>query len=295
MRDGLNFRIGSPADPATRAGVLGLLRDIFEIDLAPLDRLGMWHDGYRAFSWMDGEVIAANVSSRPLPLIVGGRAVAALQIHAVATRPAYRRRGLFGDLMTRVLEAADRRFECVLLYSGTPDLYQPFGFRPLVEHRFRGRLERGASLPATGGRDLSLTDPDDVAILRAAFARRQPVSRHLGLVANGDVFVANALAHPGWRLTWLADVQALVVWERAEGITRLHDIVAAQTPSAAQLAATLGIDKPASEIEILFPPDLLAGSFTPVPHLPEDEDILCVRGPFAIEGTPFMLPLTAMS
>jgi hypothetical protein len=46
---------------------------------------------------------------------------------------------------------------------------------------------------------------------------------------------------------------------------------------------------------VLFPPDLLAGSFTPVRHVPEDDDILCARGPFTIEGTPFMLPLTAMS
>lgn len=149
MHDGLRFRIGSLADPVTRAGILRLLRDIFELDFGPACDLWPWHedDGYRAYSWMDGDIIAANVSSRPLPLIVGGRAVAALQIHAVATRPAYRRRGLFSHLMTRVLEDADRRFECVLLYSGTPDLYGPFGFRPLVEHRFRGRLEPGASLP----------------------------------------------------------------------------------------------------------------------------------------------------
>lgn len=294
---GLTFRIGSLADPATRDGVLDLLRDIFELDFGPACAPWPWHegDGYRAYSWMDGDVIAANVSSRPLPLIVGGREVAAGQLHAVATRPEYRRRGLFGDLMARVLEDADSRFECVLLYSATPDLYRPFGFRPLVENRFRGRLEPGASLPGAGGRELSLTEPDDIAILCAAFARRQPVSRHLGLVANGDVFVANALAHPGWRLTWLTEAMALVVWERAGGMARLHDIVAARMPSAAQLAATLGLGQPAAEIDVLFPPDLLAGSFIPARHLPEDDDILCVRGPFAIEGTPFMLPLTALS
>lgn len=298
IHPGLAFRIEGLADPAARAGILDLLRDIFDLDFGPACALWPWHeqDGYRAYSWMDGGVIAANVSSRPLPLIVGGRAVAGLQIHAVATRPAYRGRGLFKDLMIRVLDDADGRVECMLLYSATPELYRPFGFRPLVEHRFRGRLSAEAPSGPAASRDLSLSDPDDLSILRAAFARRQPVSRHLGLVANGDVFVANALAHPRWRLTWLPDVQALVVWERAGDMTRLHDVVAAQMPSAARLVATLGLhEAPSPAIEVLFPPDLLDGTFVPFPHIAEDGDRLCVRGPFAIEGTPFMLPLTAMS
>ena len=300
MVDDLTFRADDLSAPAKRAAWIDLLRDIFEIDLAAFCRLGIWPEGYRAFSYMDGDVIAANVSIRPLPLMVGGRTVAAGQIHAVATRPAYRRRGLFQHLMRRVLDYADARFECVLLYTEIPALYRPFGFRPLPEHRFRGQL----SLTRTAGvlprpRALSLAVSDDVALLRGLFARREPVSHHLGLVGNEDIFAANALAHPGWRLDFLPDDEALVVWDRADGITRLHDIVAGRMLAASVLASVLELDAArdghAPEIELLFPPDRLDGQFIPLPHVPEDHDILCVRGPFAIEATPFMLPLTAVS
>jgi predicted N-acetyltransferase YhbS len=300
MHDDLTFRIDNLADPAKRAAWLDLLRDIFEIDLAAFSRLGIWPEGYRAFSWMDGDVIVANVSCRPLPLMIGGKPVAAGQIHAVATRPSYRRRGLFHDLMRRVLDYADARFECVLLYSAIPPLYRPFGFRPLPEHRFRGRLSlTGAAGKVPRRRALSLASPEDVALLRDLFARREPASHHLGLVGNEDIFVANALAHSEWRLTWLPDDDALVVWDRADGVTRLHDIVASRMPRASLLASVLELDAVrddrSAEIELLFPPDRLDGQFAPVPQVPEDHDILCVRDPFAIEGTPFMLPLTAVS
>lgn len=296
----LTLRIDGLAEPARRGAWLDLLRDIFGIDLAAFCRLGVWPNGYRAFSWMDGDVIAANVSCRPLPLIVGGQPVAAGQIHAVATRPQYRRRGLFVDLMRRALDYADPRFACVLLYTERPRLYQRFGFRPLVEHRFRGRLAPdGAARRSPSRRRLSLGAADDVALMLDLFARRQPVSRHLGLAGNEDIFLANALTHPDWRLSYLPDEPALIVWDRQVRVTRLLDVVGGRMPASGTLAAAIGADIGQSgvsaEIEVLFPPDLLGGSFAPFPHVPEDNDILCVRGPFAIEDTPFMLPLTAVS
>lgn len=295
MTGSLTFRIDSLADPAKRVAWLDLLRDMFGLDLAAFSRLGIWPDGYRAFSWMDGEVIAANISCRPLPILLNGRQVAAGQLHAVATRPRYRRRGLFNDLMRRVLDYCDARFECVLLYTVVPALYAPFGFRHLPEHRFRGRLEIAAGTSAAGpARPLSLTRPAELAILRSLFAKRQPVSRRLGLLGNEDVFIVNALARPDWRLDLLPNGEALVVWQRAEGITRLHDIVARRPPETAAIAAALGIGEH-SEIEVLFPPDELAGSFSAVPHAATDDERVMVRGPFDTGGEPVMLPLTAVS
>ena len=295
----LTFRIDSLADPAKRAAWVELLRDIFELEFTEFSSLGIWDAGYRGYSWMDGDIIAANVGLRPLPLVIGGRRVTAGQIHAVATRPAYRRRGLFRDLMSRALEAADREFACVLLYTRTPALYQPFGFRRVAEFRFRGRLDTGGAAPPRPQiRALSIRNPEDRATILRLFAGRQPVSDHLGLVGNADIFVANALTHLDWRLSFLPEHDALIVWDRTDGTIRLHDIVAGRMPSATLLAATMELacrpDGRTPDLDVLFPPDLLAGTFAPFPHTPED-DRLCVRGPFAIEGTPFMLPLTAMS
>jgi len=297
---GLTFRVDSFADPGKRVAWVDLLRDVFGHDFAEYSGLGIWDAGFRAFSWMDGDVIAANVATRPLPLVIGGRRVAAGQIHAVATRPAHRRRGLFRDLMGRALADADARFECVLLFTETPELYRPFGFRPVREFRFRGRLATGgAPTPRPRVVGLSIREPQHLVTILRLFDGRRPVSDHLGLVGNADIFVINALSHPGWRLSFLPDENALVVWERVDGAVRLHDIVAGRMLPASILASAMELapdaDGLSEEIEVMFPPDLLDGSFVPFPHLPEDNDILCVRGPFAIVGTPFMLPLTAVS
>ena len=72
--------------------------------------------------------------------MVNGKVVRAAQLHAVATRPNWRRRGLFTDLMTRVLDYADGRFDRLLLFTAEPALYEPFGFRHLPQHIFTGRL-----------------------------------------------------------------------------------------------------------------------------------------------------------
>jgi predicted N-acetyltransferase YhbS len=43
------------------------------------------------------------------------------------------RRGLFRDLMGRALSFADARVDLVILATGMPGLYMPFGFRQVKE------------------------------------------------------------------------------------------------------------------------------------------------------------------
>jgi GNAT superfamily N-acetyltransferase len=284
----LVFRIEPFADPRQRAPWLDLLRDIFSIDLSAYSALDIWHPGYRAFSYWAGDVLVANVSIRPLPLLVAGRVVQAAQLHAVATRPDYRRRGLFTDLMARTLAYADGRFEALLLFTATCDLYKPFSFRHLPQHHFIGTLAAAPQTPAPNSRLLSLNDADDLALIRALHATRQPVSRHFSLADNVDVFIANALHHADWQLTFLPDHHALIV----SAGNCLIDIVAAAMPPMPVLAALLA---PATELEIRFPPDRLAGSFRAVPHVPEDDDHLMIRGPLAVADDPIILPPTALS
>lgn len=287
----VTFRIEAFADHQARGPWLDLLRDIFAIDLGTASALNVWHEGYRAFSYWDGPVIAANISCRPLPLMMAGRKVAAGQIHAVATRPAYRRRGLFQDLMQRVLAYCEGRMDPLFLYTATPQLYAPFGFRPLTEHGYRGTLADGDLLIPVTTRNLSLNDPHDLSLVRRLFAVRTPASDVFGLYRNEDIFVANALAHTGWQLTYLAAEDVLVIWDEGGERRRLIDFAGSNPPSQPALRALLG----SGEIDVLFPPDRLKGSFRPFRHAPEDDDFLMVRGPFLAEGRPIMLPLTALS
>jgi len=286
MQTDLAFRIENFADPAARGPWLDLLDDIFGANLRAFSQLGVWAEGHRAFCYWDGGVLAAHIACRPLPLMVGGRVAPAGQLHGVATRPAFRRRGLFQDLMGKCLADCDARFDRLFLYTETPALYTPFGFRVLPEHGFHGRLS-GVAGPPPALR--ALTPTADLALIRRLFAGRQPVSRQLGLCANVDIFLIHALAHPQWRLSYIEAEDVLVVWEAAAR-PRLIDIAGARLPAPQTLSALLG----QGEIEVLFPPDQLAGNFAPVPHVPEDNDLLMVRGPCDVVG-PVMLPLTAVS
>jgi GNAT superfamily N-acetyltransferase len=292
MTADLALAIDDCSSPARRAAWLTLVQDIFSIDLSEYSGYGVWHPGYRAFSWLAGDRIAANVSIRPLRLMVAGRPVPAAQLHAVATRPEYRRRGLFRDLMARVLAFADGRFDRLLLYTATSDLYPPFGFRHLPMHRFIGRLPAAEGKPART-RSLSVDDPADRALMLRLHDGREPVSSRFGLGANGDVLVANATLRRHWRLDYLEREDALVVWEISHGRTRLLDIVAPRMPSAAAIASLSGLG--GGPIEVHFPPDRLGGDFRAIPDVPEDGDFLWIRGPLEVEGEPVMLSPASVS
>jgi hypothetical protein len=291
---GLIYRCDDLTDPAKRVAWVELLHEIFGIDLGPFSALDIWPADYRAFSYLDGEAMAANVSLRPMPMMIGGRRVEVGQIQSVATRPAYRRRGLFNDLMRRMLAEADRHYECQMLYTVSPDLYVPFGFRPLTEHYFRGQLDASAIDGVPRIERLDIGREEDRATILGLFARRLPVSDHFGLCDDREIFLANLLARRDWHLSFLPAEQALIVWEQRDGTTRLLDIVAGHIPPMAAIAATLELSE-MTEIKILFPPDGLTGHLTAAPYKTDDNVILMVRGPFAIEGTPFMLPPTAES
>lgn len=285
----LAFRIEDFADPARRAPWLGLLRDIFEIDLAAFSALDIWHPGYRAFCYWDGKVLAAHIAIRPLSLMVDGVVVPAAQLHGVATRPDYRNRGLFSDLMARVLDHASGRFQRLLLFTPSPELYQSFGFRLLPQHCFIGTLDGVPTSEAEPVRRLLLGDPDDRALIRALHATRQPVSKTFALADNAEIFFANALYRPEWQLLYLSRRHALLV---VEG-NRLIDVVAAAMPPAAAIRPHL--DPMNGEVEICFPPDRLAGDFRAEPFQPPEDDHLMFRGPLAMEDRPILLPPTAIA
>lgn len=222
--------------------------------------------------------------------MVNGKVVRAAQLHAVATRPNWRRRGLFTDLMTRVLDYADGRFDRLLLFTAEPALYEPFGFRHLPQHIFTGRLAVSGDAGDMPCRSLSLDDPDDCTLMRALYTARQPVSQHFAVAENGDIFFAHALAQPSWRLVYLPRAEALIVHDGSQ----LLDIAAAKMPPMAAIAAAMQC-APDTEITVHFPPDRLNGDFRPSPYDPPEEDHIMLRGPLEIGDQPIILPPTTLS
>lgn len=278
----LDFRFDFAAAPEGRAEIARLIQDMFAVDVTPLDRLG--HDpSVVSFGWWRGPELIANVSLYQRELWLQGDRVEAFGVQSVAVRPAWRGRGLFRDLMAKALAHADVRAGLVVLTTGTPGLYTPFGFRQVCETIFSGPLEPGRA-PAKHRR-LSLASDRDVALVRDLFARRTPVSRVCSACDHPALFFLKAMEDPDVALMHLPDFDALAAIRSTSGPALiLLDVVAPAIPPLEGIAAALGGGFASARVFIT--PDRLA--WNPAQTTSEDTGYM-VRGPYMPEGHAFML------
>ncbi|WP_087006366.1 GNAT family N-acetyltransferase [Rhizobium sullae] len=259
----------------------GLILDIFGVDIKPLDRLG--HDpSVIAFGWWEGENLVANVSLYERRLWLAGQKVKAFGVQSVATRPEWRNVGLFSDLMRRALHYADQRSELVILATGTPALYKPFGFRQIEEMRF---VSRHTSRRSPGEcRALSLENDDDLTLLNHAFANRAPTSLLASACDHPALFMLKAELTPEIKLLHLPDLNAIVAIKEEASSLFILDIVASSIPTIGDIVSA--IDFGGERVEVWLTPDCL--SWQPDEGHAFDNGYM-VRGPFAPEGQAFML------
>lgn len=279
---GLDFRQTSPATAMVRTALKRLVADIFHLDVTPLDRLG--HDpSVVSFGWWRGDDLVANVSLYRQSLMLMGERVDAFGVQSVATRPEWRGRGLFRDLMTRALAYADARCPRVLLTTGTPALYRPFGFRTIAETSFTGPIAAAGGPPSH--RRLSLASDADLALVLDLFSRRVPVSDLCAATDHPALFLLKAATQDAIALEHLPGLDAVVAVETAEpDLMVLRDIVAPAIPPLAAIAAALGGS--ATRARVLLTPDKLGWIASKTAPAATG---WMARGPYEAEGRPIML------
>jgi predicted N-acetyltransferase YhbS len=247
-----------------------------------------WESVSTPFVCFEGDRAVSHVGVIELALVVLGRTTKVGSIHAVATHPSCRHRGLYRQVMDEALQHCASRYETVVLTTEHPEYFAPFGFRHVQEQEFTVRLESDGG--TSGLRPLSLQDPNDLALLHRLLETRAPVSEVVGVVDEKAVFCFNEGRRP---LHYLEDLDAVVCVELEGTRLTLFDIVGPGIPT---LAALLGrIPRPIDEVAIRFCPDRLAVKADPSPYLLDHDgpSYLMVRGPFAAEGRAFTLPRSA--
>jgi GNAT superfamily N-acetyltransferase len=254
---GLTFRQDYFDDLNAWGALVSLLNDTFGIDIGPLQQLDGPDPTSMPFGWFtDDGLLAANLSTFAMPLVINGKTVNAAAFQSGAVRPAWRERGLYRDLTHKALDwCVDQGFEAIVLYTDKPALYEPYGFRSLPLHFYSG----AASLPdktIVPARRLDPLKADDLVLVHAALKARAPVSNALAVCENAAMFLINTQLDPDVRLSWLEAEGAVVAW-KGDGSERfiLLDVVAAQIPSLATIMGALGVD--ARFADILFCPDAL--------------------------------------
>ncbi|PCK80644.1 GNAT family N-acetyltransferase [Rhizobium sophoriradicis] len=273
---GLTFRQEYFGDAAGWAALVRLLRDIFGIDIGPLQQLGGPDASSMPFGWFDAEgELAANLSAFALPFVLNGRIVHAAGLQSGAVRPQWRGRGLYRDLTVKALDWCERQgFEAILLYTDKPSLYEAYGFRAIPLNRYEGTAPAPA-IGAAPARPLLPANADDLALLQLLLKARSPVSTTLSVTTNAAMFLINTHLDPDVRIGFLEGCQAVIAWKMdGSGRFNLLDVVAAEIPS---LAAILGgLDIASATVEVLFRPDKLGWTGAPQPF--ESGTVLMLRG-----------------
>ena len=264
MGDGLELRTGYFADRSSFLALAGLLQDIFDIDIALLDRFGGPDLTAMPFGYFDAEGrCVANFSAFSMPLVVDGRHVRAAGYQSGAVRPGYRGRGLYRNLMRLAYDWAEAEgFEAHLLLTDKPDLYRAYGFEAVPQHLFRG------DMPAAEGkadaRLLSLGDDRDLALVTTRLERRCDVSQRFAVRRATKTFLLNGCFDPDMRLSYLAGLDVIAAWKDDGAVLRLLDVVAETMPSLSAVAGALG--SKAATVEVMFPPDQLEWQGEPAAH-----------------------------
>jgi predicted N-acetyltransferase YhbS len=293
------FQRSFAADPTLKGRVFDLLETCFPgITQAERESLDLGHPWERAstpFVYWQGNVAITHVGVLEISLVMLGQTVRVGAIHAVGTRPEYRRRGYYRQVMTEVLQYCACRYNTLILTTGQPELYEPFGFRVLQEHLFM------APCASPGGRQgFWPFQPHDANALRALqrlLDQRVPVSHILGVVQERAVFSFNARNFP---LYYAPDLEVVLAFTLDGTRLNLFDIVATQIPSLAAILARL--PQRIDQVVTYFSPDRLGADFQAIPHLLMDSpealggagaDFFMVRGPWTVEDQAFMLPRSA--
>lgn len=291
MSDQASFKRSYRDDPALSDRVFDLL-DIAFPYLRPAVRNGPdlgppWEAQSTPFVRMHGEVAITHVGLLDIPFVLMGRQVRVGGIHAVCTRPEYRRRGYFREVMTEALDHCDRRYETVLLYTAQPELYEPFGFRELGESLFIAPWS-SAGRGRERFRALDLSDASDLRLAEQLVTSREPVSNTVGVVNEVGLFGFNEGKRP---LHYAEDLDVIACLELEGSRLRLFDVVGTHLCSLADIVERLS--QPIDVVEFYFSPDRFEVEARAVPHLVEGDSHLMVRGAFAAEGQAFMVPRSA--
>lgn len=276
MLQTLTLRQGYIGDPAAFLALADLLQDSFGIDISFQMNLGGPDPTSMPFGYFDpsGRCVA-NFSAFSMPLVVKGRAVRAAGYQSGAVRPDYRGQGLYGTLMKRAFNWAEREgFEAGVLLTDKPGLYEPYGFRTVPQFKFQGVVPR-AGFPSSLARDLDLKQEADLHITQMALEARQPVSEIFSVVRQKEMFLLNARLDPEIRLSLLAEDDAVIAW-KPQGETSLEilDVAARHIPPLTHIMASLGASF--ERAEVFFPMDRLGWEGVAIPH--QSDCVLMVRG-----------------
>ncbi|WP_426980927.1 GNAT family N-acetyltransferase [Bacillus pseudomycoides] len=268
-----------------------LFEEVFRIPVQTLQNFeanGFWDTTYKPFSYLQEGQVIANVSMFSLPMFVNGERIYAAGIQSVMTHPEYRRKGLMKQLLCKVLQEIDTKYECAILFTEKPELYEPFGFRVVQEYLMTLSYEnippRSSSL-----RKLNFYDEKDMELIKEIIENAQQLSMEFSTLNYRSSFYFN-MYDAKWneKLYYSKKLDALIVFEVKNQVLKLFGIFAQIFPILDDICAE--ISEPFTEIEFYFYPDELGLEEVACKEF-QSETYLMIRGGKKIDFKGYKFPV----
>lgn len=247
-----------------------------------------WYEVSTPFAHFEDGRALAHVGVVTIPLVMEGERVEVAGIHAVATHPGHRRRGLVRGVLERAIAFAEARFATLQLATSVPDVFTGHGFRRLPQHQVLVRMPK-RDRPSFG--PVRFDDVPTRERLMDLVRQRTPVSHRLGPIDGGHMVFINEVLETGGleRFRYDPDLDVALVVEEHEDTLDVLDLIARELPPLDDVLARL--DSPMNRARLSFTPDRFdVEPLAVVPAWPDDS--VMVRGPYPpeVRDEPFVLP-----
>lgn len=280
--------------PQKRAKLFPLFEKVFGIKadiLADFSNRGFWNEGYMPYTFFDDGRAVANASAIPLPLMINGKTTNWIGIQSVMTDPDYRKNGLMKKLFRALLDDLEQTCEGFLLFTGSPELYTPFGFKVITQHYFKIDYSQKTTEQKTLLKLDPLNNSGHLQKLTEAFKNRTPLSREFAPLSYLNNLYFN-LYNP-WmyeKIYYIEAFKTVIVFEVEDGVLRIFDAIGEEIPPLEMLVSY--IPDSFNAVEFYFSPDVFhLGDVEAIEYNTENK--LMARGPQQLDNQKFMMPLTA--
>lgn len=174
--DSLTYLDKFASDVIMREKLYPLFDRVFGISTSTLtdfSNRGLWNNDYLPYTFFDGDQAVANVSAFPLAMNINGKFRNCIGIQSVMTDPNYRKNGLMKILFQKMLDDLDKTYEGAILFTSSPQLYTPYGFRVIEQHYFKKDFTQVSIKQKSPLRKLEpLAKSEDLKIINEQFKKR---------------------------------------------------------------------------------------------------------------------------
>lgn len=243
------------SDEKLRKSFNGLATKVFGIDFERWYQQGFWSNRYIPFSYADGDKVVANVSVNVLNLVIDSERKSAIQIGTVMTHPEYRKRGLSANLMNKVLEEYENKYDFMYLFANQTvlDFYPKFGFKSVEEYQFSMKFSSSQSID-TEIRKLNGNSSEDINFIFNFASNRVPVSHLFGTENSQELLMFYCINVFIYDIYYLEREDVIVIFKKEDKKIDIFDIISRTEINIDDILSNI-TDKDINKIVFHFTPD----------------------------------------